>query len=230
MNIEWEELFNTFSTEDGGVKRIVTGISEAENVLFDLDNPLVYIMNFHSHKQLYSKSISLITKSIYTHTALTFRDDMHFYYEMMTKTGLTESSIKNFHQDRLVDVMSYPVSIEEKKRLFKLVKFFLNNKKVNYDSKTILKILFRILKYKDNPITTLSVTDKDQFICSAFVTNLLAVIDPNLRKYINKNKIVIDAITPKQITSLPKLKYVFSIDGKTGKRKYIDAIAKTFKK
>ncbi len=230
MSIEWEELFNTFSTEDGGVKKIVTGISEAEKVLFDLDNPLVYVMNFHSYKQLYSKSISLITKSVYTHTALTFRDDMHFYYEMLAKTGLTESSIKNFHQDRIVDVMSYPVNIEEKKRLFKLVKFFLNNKKVNYDSKTILKILFRILKYKDNPITTLSVTDKDQFICSAFVTNLLAVIDPDFRKYVNKNKIIIDAITPKEIVTLPKLKYAFSYNGKTGKREYLEDIAKTTKK
>jgi hypothetical protein len=230
MNIEWDELFETLSLEDGGVKKIITGISVEESMLFDLDNPLVYVMNFRKCKQLYSKSIALVTKSIYTHTALTFRDDMHFYYEMIVKKGLLESSVRNFHQDRIIDVMTYPVNIEEKKRLFKLVKFFLNNKKINYDNKTVLKILFKILKYKENPISTLSVTDKDQFICSAFVANLLAVVDPDLRKYVNKNKINIDAITPKEIVTLPKLKYAFSYNGETGKREYLEDIAKTTKK
>lgn len=230
MNIEWEELFNNFSTEDGGVKKIVTGISESDKILFDLENPLVYIMSFRAHDKFFSKSISFVTKSIYTHTAIAFRDDMHCYYEMIGVSGLREASIKDFRENRLIDVMGYPIDTNSKKRLFKLIKFFMNNKKVNYDRKSVLKILFKLGKYEENPITTYSVTDKDSFICSAFVTNILALVDIDLRKYVNKNKLIIDTVTPKEVIGFPKLKYLFSFNGSTGKREYLEDVAKQTKK
>jgi len=187
----------------------------------------VYVILFSEDRSSFdSKVIRGVTKSFYTHSAISLDKELTAVYEMksdgMNKTNYKKFVIGKILSERMITVYELKIRPEEKENLIYFLETMYKNK-IKYDSNTIFSLkIFRNKGYfkseEDYDKFVRESLNRDKYICTTLVISSLAYSSKEVYEYIYKNRYDPFRSIFNVIQNIPGLTPIYAYDMTTWKK------------
>lgn len=187
----------------------------------------VYVILFSEDRSSFdSKVIRGVTKSFYTHSAISLDNELTAVYEMksdgMNKTNYKKFVIGKIPSERMITVYELKIRPEEKENLIYFLETMYKNK-IKYDSNTIFSLkIFRNKGYfkseEDYDKFVRESLNRDKYICTTLVISSLAYSSKEVYEYIYKNRYDPFRSIFNVIQNIPGLTPIYAYDMTTWKK------------
>ncbi len=218
MSLEWKDIFendNDKSYDKLTLESVNDFIkleeSPNEDEILNKKTKKLYIGERISKGVIVSKIIANKTNSIYSHVGIS--NDVNFkdFYHMLKGGLINGNSRYEFipSPNYIADIYSFPITENQEERYLKAIDFFESKMaagRLTYDFFSLIIAFFQGMynnKSLNSTISNDDIRNKNAFICSAFVTSIMAMISPKIKYYLLKEKININNIYPGRILLYP---------------------------
>lgn len=163
-----KEFYNEFQFIDISDIDDICYLNEVDDVKEDL-HPVHFIL--FSSKALISKAIKKVTKSDYSHVAISLDSNMDNMFSFNMKGGgFVQEKLSNYPQDIKILVNTIFLKEEDHNKISEIINYYQEHQKeTHYSIKNLFNILFNKVEESDM-----------NMVCSQFVHKVLSLADINL--------------------------------------------------
>jgi hypothetical protein len=196
-----------------------------------IKNDRAYILEFVSHEKFKITSIMdavrvpfyavirKVSQAPFVHAGLSLDKDIKTFYHVL-ENGVNIQALATWadHKIKYIDVFEYPITSIQKQAMQKLLDYY-GKQKTRYAFKPLFKILFNLIHrdYQKLKFTIQEARERTAFICSDFVATVMGATIKSFRQEMGNKAHAINAVSPKDLTTMSGVKFFRRLDAATKK-------------